>query len=122
MASPALGLTLEQFIAVCQLDFSVLQSYERETWYDVNSRVVCSRKAMGNFTYKPAEFRKAFGEINACASGTYPKTYIDDTRPGGPVERIIEYVAPFDTCDRVEDYCTAWAFFTFFSKKYGLNK
>ena len=40
---------------------------------------------------------------------------MDDTIPGGPVERTIEYVAPFDKCDRIEDYKTAWEFFT---KKY----
>lgn len=117
LVSLALGLTLEQLITVYELDFSVLQSYERETWYDVNGRVVCSRKAMGNFKYKPTEFKKAFGDIDACTSGVYPKTYIDDTLPGGSVERTIEYVAPFDTCDRVEDYRTTWEFF---SKKYGL--
>ncbi len=119
LVSMALGLTLDQLITVYQLDFSVLQSYERETWYDVNGRVVCSRKAMGNFKYKPTEFKKAFGDIDVCTSGVYPKTYIDDTLPGGPLERTIEYVAPFDTCDRVEDYRTAWAFF---ADKYGTGK
>ena len=34
-----------------------------------------------------------------------------DTMPGGPVERTIEYVAPFDRCDRERDYETAWKFF-----------
>ena len=24
---------------------------------------------------------------------------------------VVEYVAPFEKCDRVEDYKTAWAFF-----------
>ena len=119
LVSMALGLTLDQLITVYQLDFSVLQSYERETWYDVNGRVVCSRKAMGNFKYKPTEFKTVFGDIDACTSGIYPKTYIDDTLPGGPVERTIEYVAPFDTCDRVEDYRTVWAFF---ADKYGTGK
>ena len=31
--------------------------------------------------------------------------------PGGPAERTIEYVAPFDRCDREQDYETAWKFF-----------
>ena len=34
-----------------------------------------------------------------------------DTMPGGPVERTIEYLAPFDRCDREQDYETAWKFF-----------
>ena len=38
-------------------------------------------------------------------------TITDDTMPGGPVERTIQYVAPFDRCDREQDYETAWKFF-----------
>ena len=49
----------------------------------------------------------------------FPLPITDDTQPGGPHERTIEYVAPFDKCDRVEDYKTAWKFFT---QKYGDNK
>ena len=37
---------------------------------------------------------------------------IDDTLPGGPRERVIKYTAPFDRCDREEDYRTVWAAFT----------
>jgi len=36
---------------------------------------------------------------------------LDDTLPEGPHERIIEYVAPFATASREEDYRIAWAFF-----------
>jgi hypothetical protein len=45
------------------------------------------------------------------SSGTFTRKIKDDTMPGGPVERIIEYVAPFDRCDRVKDFETAWKFF-----------
>ncbi|MCC8254379.1 Eco57I restriction-modification methylase domain-containing protein [Vibrio campbellii] len=44
-------------------------------------------------------------------SGKVYKTYLDDTQPGGPVERTIEYVAPFDKCDRERDYDVVWAEF-----------
>jgi hypothetical protein len=33
---------------------------------------------------------------------------MDDTLPGGPREKRITYVAPFDKCDREEDYRLAW--------------
>ena len=39
------------------------------------------------------------------------KTYMDDTQPGGPVERTIVYEAPFFKPDREEDYAIAWTFF-----------
>ena len=48
----------------------------------------------------------------------YRHSILDDTLPGGPVERTIEYVAPFDRCDREQDYETAWKFF---EEKYGQN-
>jgi len=36
---------------------------------------------------------------------------MDDTQPGGPVERTITYEAPFDRCDREKDYEEVWANF-----------
>ena len=36
---------------------------------------------------------------------------MDDTLPGGPVLRTIQYVAPFSLADREEDYRIAWAHF-----------
>jgi hypothetical protein len=39
------------------------------------------------------------------------RTVVDDTMPGGPVERVIEYVAPFALADREQDYRVAWAEF-----------
>lgn len=44
-------------------------------------------------------------------SGTVERTIMDDTRPGGPIERTITYEAPFDRCDREKDYETAWDHF-----------
>ena len=53
---------------------------------------------------------------DAPAGKKFYRTIMDDTMPGGPVERTIEYVAPFDRCDREQDYETAWKFF---EEKYG---
>lgn len=50
-------------------------------------------------------------DIRELKSGKVYKTYMDDTQPGGPVERTIEYVAPFDKCDREQDYEVVWAEF-----------
>lgn len=41
----------------------------------------------------------------------FARTITDDTMLGGPVERTVDYVAPFDRCDREKDYETAWKFF-----------
>jgi hypothetical protein len=39
------------------------------------------------------------------------RTAQDDTLPGGPREKRITYLAPFDRCDREADYRLAWAAF-----------
>lgn len=39
------------------------------------------------------------------------RTIIDVTQPGGPREKQITYLAPFDKCDRETDYRVAWAEF-----------
>ena len=36
---------------------------------------------------------------------------MDDTLPGGPVRRTIQYVAPFSLADGEQDYRIAWAHF-----------
>lgn len=36
---------------------------------------------------------------------------LDDTHPGGPIHRIIRYVAPFTLADREADYRVAWEHF-----------
>ena len=43
--------------------------------------------------------------------GIVARRITDDTIPGGPVERVIEYHAPFSRCDREEDYRLAWSVF-----------
>ena len=44
-------------------------------------------------------------------SGSVSHTILDDTLSGGPIQRTITYEAPFDRCDRVEDYRVAWEYF-----------
>lgn len=116
LASMALGITLDELIDIYRLTFTVLSGYEDDTWYDANGRIVFSKKNYGDLTFKRPNFEKI---KNAPAGKVFPRPITDDTQPGGPHERTIEYVAPFDKCDRVEDYKTAWKFFT---QKYGDNK
>lgn len=52
--------------------------------------------------------KKGWKDVKDMKEGTVTKTYIDDTLPGGPREKTITYHAPFDRCDREEDYRTAW--------------
>ena len=131
LTAMALGMTLQQLKTIYRIQFPVLQSYEADTWYDANGRIVfTNNRSLTGVGYSRPEFEKA-GAVqptergtarwdgimkNAPAGYVFARTITDDTQPGGPVERTIEYVAPFDCCDREQDYETAWKFF---EKKYG---
>ena len=123
-----LGLTLEELLTLYRIQFPRLCSYENETWYDAKGRIVFSRKTgqsplprtrtnkkatFGIHTPTQSKTNIALGwnDIKDLKKGVVTYTYMDDTLPGGPVERIVEFYAPFDKCDREEDYREAWAFF-----------
>ncbi len=111
LTAMALGMTLDQLKTIYRIQFPVLQSYEADTWYDANGRIVfTTNRSMVGVGFD----RKAWeNEVKGAAPGTkFYRTITDDTQPGGPVERTIEYVAPFDRCDREQDYETAWEFFS----------
>lgn len=110
-----LGMTLQQLKTIYQLQFPVLNGYENDTWYDANGRIVFT----GNRSLTGVGFDRKEWEGNvkgAPAGKVFTREIEDDTMPGGPVKRTIEYVAPFDKCDREQDYETAWRFF---EEKYG---
>ncbi|MCK8601853.1 Eco57I restriction-modification methylase domain-containing protein [Desulfoferrobacter suflitae] len=113
LAAMALGLTLEELKTIYRVQFPVLRQYEADTWWDRNGRIVftCS-KGLPGVGFSRAEWN----EIKDMQSGTVEQTITDDTLPGGPRERTIVYQAPFDCCDRGEDYATAWSEF---EKRFG---
>lgn len=131
LTAMALGMTLQQLKTIYRIQFPVLQSYEADTWYDANGRIVfTNNRSLTGVGYSRPEFENS-GAVqpivrgsdhwdgimkNAPAGYVFARTIIDDTQPGGPAERTIEYVAPFDRCDREQDYETAWSFF---EEKYG---
>ncbi|MCS5691079.1 hypothetical protein NZK33_03655 [Cyanobium sp. FGCU-6] len=118
LVAQALGLSLDELITIYRVQFPVMQQYERDTWYDRNGRIVFTaskgltgvgfpRKGSGRGANKTTGWE----DIADMKSGTVSRTIVDDTLPVGPVERTITYEAPFDRCDRVEDYRIAWEFF-----------
>ena len=105
LASMMLGITLEQLKSIYRIQFSVLLQNEKDTWYDRNGRIVfTSNKGINNFGYS----REEWESIKEAKDGVFKRTVTDDTMPGGPVVRTIEYVAPFDRCDREKDYEEVW--------------
>ena len=115
LVAKSIGMTLEQLKTVYRIQFPVLQSYEADTWYDANGRIVfTNNRSLVGVGFERKQFELEMKD--APAGKKFYRTITDDTMPGGPVERTIEYVAPFDRCDREQDYETAWKFF---EEKYG---
>ena len=134
LISMVLGMTLDQLLSAYRIQFPTLQQHERDTYYDAEGKIVYAKNnALSGVGFSRSEFENA-GAVQPMTRGTAqwdgimknaPAGYVfshiitDDTQPGGPVERTIEYIAPFDRCDREQDYETAWKFF---EEKYGENK
>lgn len=99
-----LGLTCDELCTIYRIQFPVLRQYERNTYYDRNGRVVYldGDTAYGLSTPEWKKHRE---------KDRIERTIEDDTLPTGKRTRTIVYEAPFDKCDREDDYRTVWAEF-----------
>ncbi|WP_231859458.1 hypothetical protein [Nodularia spumigena] len=116
LAAKALGLTLDELITIYRVQFPVMQQYERETYYDMNGRIIftTSKGLTGvGLPRKGNQKKQTIGweDVQDMKTGTVEVTVEDDTLPEGIIQRQIIYQAPFAKCDRVEDYRTAWNYF-----------
>ncbi len=102
----ALGLTLEELILIYNVQFPVLQQNEDDTWYDTKGNIVftCSKGLVGVGVDRPV-----WETIRHLKAGeTYEHTITKSELYYG---KKVTYHAPFDKCDRVEDYKEAWGHF-----------
>lgn len=135
LVAQALGLTLEELLTIYRVQFPVMRQYEAETFYDQTGRIVftpskglvgvglprkANKKELTEGTFycidtperKQDDIALGWEDIQHLQEGSVYKTYMDDTLPGGPVERTVEYKAPFFRPDREEDYREAWDVFS----------
>jgi len=102
----ALGLTLDELILIYNVQFPVLQQNEDDTWYDTTGNIVftCSKGLTGVGVDRPI-----WNTIKDLKAGeTYEHTIEKSELYNG---KKVTYYAPFDKCDRVEDYKVAWGHF-----------
>jgi hypothetical protein len=102
----ALGLNLDELILIYNVQFPVLQQNEDDTWYDTTGNIVftCSKGLTGVGVDRPV-----WDTIKDLPAGeTYVHTIEKSELYKG--KQVTNY-APFDKCDRVEDYKVAWQHF-----------
>jgi len=130
LVSQSLGLTVEQLITTFRVQFPVMRQYDRDTWYDARGKVVFTsskglvgiglprkaartdRECTIEHAHRTECKRVGWEDVRDFLADTrIRRTILDDTVVTGPIERIVEYVAPFTTADREHDYRIAWAEF-----------
>jgi hypothetical protein len=102
----ALGLTLDELILIYNVQFPVLQQNEDDTWYDTTGNIVftCSKGLTG-----VGVDRAVWETIRHLQAGeNYEHTITKSELYYG---KKVVYKAPFDKCDRVEDYRKGWEWF-----------
>lgn len=121
LTAMALGLSLENLETIYTIYFPVLQQNENDTWYDAEGKIVftCSKGLTGVGLDRPAwnamrgnPIMDADGTIIAYEGAEPQYTHTIDPRKselyGGQQQT---FIAPYNRCDRIADYRTAWAHF-----------
>ena len=121
IAAMALGLSLQDLEMIYTIQFPVLQQNENDTWYDAEGKIVftCSKGLTGVGLDRPIwnairgnPITNSDGTITAY-EGELP-TYLHTIDPakselyGGQQQT---FVAPYNRCNRIEDYRRAWKHF-----------
>ena len=121
IAAMALGLSLQDLEMIYTIQFPVLQQNESDTWYDAEGKIVftCSRGLTGVGIDRPVwnamrgnPITDADGTVIAYEGAEPQYTHTIDPRKselyGGQQQT---FIAPYNRCDRIADYRTAWAHF-----------
>ncbi len=116
LVAMGLGLSLEELQTIYRVQFPVMRFYESDTWYDQNGRILFTNSKGLVGVGLPRKAKKGddtpgWEDVKDIKKGTVEQVIMDDTLPGGPREKKITYMAPFDLCNRERDYEVVWAEF-----------
>ena len=143
LVAQALGLTLDELLLIYRVQFPVMQQYERDTWYDINGRIIFTNskglvgvglarklgkkdptvtitlpngsQRTGAFGWEDIRQLQEAGELPDGSQVSH--TVRNDTLPTGAFDQVRSYTAPFALANRENDYRLAWDFFSQQSSK-----
>ena len=105
LSAIAIGFKYEDLVNIYLTSFPILENNEENTYYCRNGQIIFTQnRNYSNVGLSRSEWEK----VKTMKSGTVEQEIEDDTMPGGPVKRTIVYQAPFDKCNREQDYEVAW--------------
>lgn len=111
----ALGFSLEDLIFVYTNTFATTQKYEADTWYDANGRVVFTVSTENDLDLDRKTWEVIRGTKNGelTYDGSEPSYSYTIAEKNSEVYagQEITFAAPYTRCDRIADYCRAWAHF-----------
>jgi len=106
LVAMALGLTLEELKAIYLMQFPVLHKNEKGTFFDARGQIVFTNNSQGlRGVGVPSDTWERAKEWRA---GALDLEVTEDFSPEGSRSRTRKFVAPFDKCDREQDYNTVW--------------
>jgi len=100
----AFGLTLDELILISSFQFPVLVQNEDDTYYDQKGNIIftCNKGLTG-----VGLSRAVWDKVKDKTEGSVVHEMTSELYRGTK----IEYIAPYEKCDRVEDYRRAWVHF-----------
>jgi len=107
LCAMAIKMSLEDLISIYLVQFPTLVKNEYDTWYDNKGNIVYTVNGQG--LKGVGVERTDWEKIRGLKQGqTYEHVITKSDLYEG---ETVTYYAPFDKCDRVENYKTAWAHF-----------
>lgn len=110
------GLSLDDLLFIYKSTFSTTQKYDADTWFDKNGRIVFTVSTENDLDLDRKQWEAMRGDLTdngmtykGC-SDTYVHT-IDSKKSELYGGQQVTYYAPYNRCDRIEDYRRAWAHF-----------
>ena len=115
LVAQSMGITIHDFLDAVHLLFPLVLQADASTFYDGNGRIAFSSatfhggKGMSRKKNHINEF--GFDDIFGSAQGEFTYSHENQVASNDVAISTIAYKAPFDQCDRLEDYRIAWEFF-----------